>query len=136
MLTTSSLARVAAEAAPADRVALERYRPNIVIETPGLTAFAENDWRGKRLRIGDTLELALDIPTPRCAIPMLAYADEPAAMGAVVAVNRLNRIPIPELGEGLFPVSASLRLSRRSARCVAATLSAWGIEPRSRPIGR
>lgn len=103
VLTTSSLAHIAEAAAPKDRVALERYRPNIVVETPGLAPFAENDWQGRRLRIGDALELALDIPTPRCAIPMLAYADEPAATGAVAAVNKLNRIPIPLLGEGLFP---------------------------------
>ena len=102
VLTTSSLTRVA-EAAPGDRIALERYRPNIVVETPDLPPFAENGWQGRRLRIGGTLELALDIPTPRCAIPMLAYADEPAATGAVAAVNSLNRIPIPLLGEGLFP---------------------------------
>lgn len=102
VLTTSSLARVAA-AVPDEAIALERYRPNIVVETPGLAAFAENGWRGRLLRIGDALTLRLDIPTPRCAIPMLAYADQPAAKGAVAAVNRLNRVEIPELGPGLFP---------------------------------
>lgn len=102
ILTSASLARVA-EAVPDQPIALERYRPNIVIETPGLPPFAENDWRGRVLRIGPDLVLRLNIPTPRCAIPMLAYADIPAAPGAVAAVARLNRAEVPELGPGTFP---------------------------------
>ncbi len=102
LLTASSLARIV-DAVPNEQIALERYRPNIVLETPGLAPFAENDWRGRRLRVGRHLELRLDIPTPRCAVPMLAYADKPAAKGAVAAVNTLNRVEIPELGPGLFP---------------------------------
>ena len=102
VLTSASLARIA-EAAAGEPIALERYRPNIVIETPDLAPFAENEWRGRVMRIGQNLVLRMDIPTPRCAIPMLAYADVPAAPGAVSTVARLNRAEVPELGPGTFP---------------------------------
>ena len=45
VVTTSTLAHVGAEAV--------RYRPNLVLDTPGGLPFAENDWPGRELTVGD-----------------------------------------------------------------------------------
>ncbi len=90
-------------AAPAASIAAERYRPNIVIETPSSKMFAENEWVGRRLRIGDHVGIEVIAPTPRCAVPMLAHGALPHSREAVAAVNALNKIEFPLLGPGTFP---------------------------------
>jgi uncharacterized protein len=50
LFTTAALARINTLAPGAADVV--RYRPNIVIDTPGC-GFPENDWPGRTLRIGD-----------------------------------------------------------------------------------
>lgn len=67
LLTTASLA--AAEAAhPAGTWSVHRFRPSILVDTPGLTGFAENDWVGATVQIGKTA-LSVTMPTIRCTLP-------------------------------------------------------------------
>jgi uncharacterized protein YcbX len=83
-----------------------RYRPNLVVETPpGTPAFAENDWVGRELHIGDpddpTTVLQIAKPTPRCAVPTLEHGPLPRAPHAVRALMTANRVDVP--GSGVLP---------------------------------
>jgi uncharacterized protein YcbX len=83
-ITTATLERVGVEAL--------RYRPNLVIATPpGYPPYAENDWTGKQLAVGET-RLRVLKPTSRCAVPTLRHGSlppAPQALGTLVAENRV-----------------------------------------------
>ncbi|QQD18813.1 MOSC N-terminal beta barrel domain-containing protein [Spongiibacter nanhainus] len=65
ILTTASLKHMHSLNPEADWH-VERFRPNIVIETePGITGLAEQDWVGSTLRIGST-EIQCHDTAPRC----------------------------------------------------------------------
>lgn len=83
--------------APESSFAVERYRPNVVIDGP-LAPFAENDWTGLTLRLGDELTTAVLLPTMRCIMTTLAQADLPRDAGVLRTVARHNRVEIPGLG--------------------------------------
>jgi len=102
LVTTASLAALSS-AAPDATISVERYRPNLVIETTASTAFVETQWIGRRIRIGQFVELEIIAPTPRCAVPMLSHGVLPASPSAVRTVNELNRVEFPLLGPGRFP---------------------------------
>jgi MOSC domain-containing protein len=89
IITSSTLEHVGAESI--------RYRPNIVLDTPGGAPFAENDWAGSELRVGE-VRLRVAIPTPRCAVPTLEHGDLPRRPQAVQALLRENRIDVPGFG--------------------------------------
>jgi uncharacterized protein len=102
LMTTASLEAIRA-AAPDASIAAVRYRPNLVIETLPSMAFAENDWIGHQIRIGDSVRLEVIAPTPRCAVPMLVHGSLPFSREAVAGVNKLNQVEFPMLGPGTFP---------------------------------
>jgi uncharacterized protein len=102
LVTTASLAALSS-AAPDATISVKRYRPNLVIETVASTAFVETQWIGRRIRIGQFVELEIIAPTPRCAVPMLSHGVLPASPSAVRTVNELNRVEFPLLGPGRFP---------------------------------
>ena len=89
--------------APLATISAERYRPNLVIETTSSRAFAENEWVGRRLLIGQSVELEIIAPTPRCAVPLLSHGALPVSSAAVSGVNKLNRVEFPLLGPGQYP---------------------------------
>jgi MOSC domain-containing protein len=89
VITSSTLAHVGVESV--------RYRPNVVLETPGGEPFAENDWTGRELTLGD-VTLRVLIPTPRCAVPTLAHGELPRRPDAVRTLLRENRIDVPGFG--------------------------------------
>ena len=102
LMTSASLDATRA-AAPAASIHAERYRPNIVIETPASEVFAENQWVGRRLRLGQHVSIEVIAPTPRCAVPMLVHGALPHSREAVAVVNKLNKIEFPPLGPGTYP---------------------------------
>lgn len=74
LLTSASLAAMRAIEPEADWD-VRRFRPNFLIATaPGLTGLVENDWIGRRLRIG-TVELEVSAPTPRCGMTVRPQAE-------------------------------------------------------------
>jgi hypothetical protein len=76
----------------------ERYRPNIVIETPGQAGFPENDWLGRELRLGAELVVRVIARTPRCAVPTLAHGGLPRNTDALRVPAALNRVAaMPDL---------------------------------------
>ncbi len=85
------------ELEPASRFAVQRYRPNIVIDAPS-EPFAENGWSGADLRFGDVLTATVLIPTMRCIMTTLAQGDLPRDTEVLRTVTRHNRIELPGLG--------------------------------------
>jgi uncharacterized protein len=92
LVTSATLERVGAE--------MIRYRPNVVLDTPHGVPFAENDWTGHVISMGQVL-LRVVLPTPRCAVPTLAHGSLPTRTGAVRALLEDNRIVVP--GHGRQP---------------------------------
>lgn len=92
LITTATLERIGVEAV--------RYRPNVVIQASTVEAFAENDWVGREIVIGD-VRLRGILPTPRCSVPTLEHGDLPREPRAVRPLLTDNRIDVP--GFGVLP---------------------------------
>ena len=93
VLTTTSIASLA-DADPELLLDIRRFRPSLVVETPELTGFPENDdWAGATLRIGsdDGVEIEIGVPTPRCIMTTVAQGDLPRQPGILQALARINR---------------------------------------------
>lgn len=74
MITTASMRYMASKNSEATWD-IRRFRPNFYIETAsGLNGLVENDWTGKKLRIGATT-LQVTVPTPRCGMTVQPQAD-------------------------------------------------------------
>ncbi len=95
VLTTTSMATLAA-AAPDVTIDVRRFRPSILLDTPDLTGFPENDWTGRTLTIGtgdDAVEITMGDPAPRCIMTTVAQGDlprEPGVLKAIAAENKLT----------------------------------------------
>lgn len=90
LLTTASLTALAA--ADPDLVIDERrFRPSMVIDTPTLSGFAENDWGGRTLTVGDAVITAGD-PAPRCVMTTVSQPDLPRQPGVLQAIAEHNRL--------------------------------------------
>jgi len=90
VITTATLEHIGTEA--------ERYRPNLVIATPpGYPAYAENEWTGRTLVVGDARLRGIG-PTPRCVIPTLEHGSLPRDPGALRTPAAENRVPALDMG--------------------------------------
>jgi uncharacterized protein YcbX len=96
-ITTASLKRVA-EVAIAKAPEPARFRPNIMIDSVGLDAFAENGWEGALISVGRDLRLRVAFPTPRCAVPTLAHGAITPDPRLTVEIGKLNRAPVLDMG--------------------------------------
>jgi hypothetical protein len=87
LLTDATLRRLA-KLAPASRVDVRRFRPNLVVATPdGVEDFVEAGWVGKRLRIGGA-ELSVPAGCPRCVMITHGFDDLPRDPGLMRTVVR------------------------------------------------
>lgn len=87
LLSSATLARLQ-KLAPASRVDVRRFRPNLLVTTPdGVDDFAELGWIGKRLRIGEA-ELSVPAACPRCVMISHAFDDLPKDPGLIRTVVR------------------------------------------------
>lgn len=76
LLTTASLAYMSTRN-PQARWDVRRFRPNFLLETGAIhPALAEQDWVGKRIRLGET-ELTVSAPTPRCGMTVRPQGELP-----------------------------------------------------------
>jgi uncharacterized protein len=94
---TSATLRHLGELEPGSKFAVERYRPNIVIDG-SIEPFAENGWTGANLRFGGALTASVLIPTMRCIMTTLAQRDLPRDNEVLRTLARHNRVEIPGLG--------------------------------------
>jgi uncharacterized protein YcbX len=76
LLTTSTLDALRA-LHPQGRFEPRRFRPNLIVSTPDIEGFAENEWIGKTIQIGSTVRLKITGPCPRCVMTTLAQDDLP-----------------------------------------------------------
>ena len=94
VLTTSSLASIAATD---DELVVDpsRFRPSILLDTPGLEGFPENEWNGRTLTVGtgdDAVSITVGEPAPRCIMTTVAQGDLPRQPGVLQAIATENRI--------------------------------------------
>ncbi|MGY1643308.1 MOSC domain-containing protein [Geodermatophilus sp. SYSU D00703] len=90
VLTTATLDRLR-ELYPQGRFEVRRFRPNIVVGTPDdVDGFAENDWIGSTLRIGDRVRLSITEACPRCVMTTLSQGDLPKDSGILRAAAQHN----------------------------------------------
>lgn len=94
LVTTASLDRLRS-LHPAGRIEPRRFRPNIVVATgPDTSGFAENDWVGRKLAIGEHVRLRVTMGTDRCNMPTLAQADLPKDSRILRTVARYNNMQV------------------------------------------
>jgi MOSC domain-containing protein len=98
-LVTTGTTRRLTELAPATRFDPQRFRPNIVVDTPE-TGFVETDWVGRTLTIGE-VQLAVSMTVPRCVMTTLAQEDVPADRAVLRTITKHNAID-PGIG-GAYP---------------------------------
>jgi hypothetical protein len=93
LLTTATLDTLRS-LSPGTRFEPRRFRPNIVVESPaGVEGFAENEWPGKVLAIGDEVRIKVMMPTIRCVVTTLAQDDlprDPAVLKTAAQHNSAN----------------------------------------------
>lgn len=64
-----------------------RFRANIIVEP--VAAFGEEDWIGRRIRVGEVV-LQVTMASTRCVMVDASTADLPAQPGNLAAIGRLN----------------------------------------------
>ena len=76
VVTSASLRTLARLSRDSD-VDVRRFRPNVLVETPDdADGFPEADWLGKRLTLGDGVELEVVAPCPRCVMVTRTIGDD------------------------------------------------------------
>lgn len=100
LLTTGSLAWLR-EALPAAAIDARRFRPNLVIESPGMDAI-EQSWIGKRLRVGD-VELRVRGATERCGMTAFAQDELPKAPEVLRHITRCAALKFGVYAQVLAP---------------------------------
>lgn len=98
LLTTSTLAALRS-AYPGGCFDTRRFRPNIVVESGGQAGFVENNWVGRKIRVGDDILLDVLIPCPRCVMTTLPQGDLPQDSGILKTAARQNTVMIGPLNQ-------------------------------------
>jgi len=88
LITTSTIAAIEQQAEL--QLDAARFRPNILVETPGLPPFAEDAWIGKALQIGNEAAVHVYLPDVRCAMINLDPENGAANSAVLKAVVKLN----------------------------------------------
>jgi len=97
LITTATLRRLAAEY-PGGQFAIQRFRPNLVVECGEVSGFVENSWAGRTLAIGPDLVLNVSIPCPRCVMTTLPRTDLPLDPGILRTAAQLNKLDLGDFG--------------------------------------
>ena len=92
LLTTSTLGALG-DHRPESRFDERRFRMNVVVDTstPG---FVENEWLTRTVRLGDTAEIVVALPDPRCVMTTLGQEDLPADRDVLRSIAQHNRLEI------------------------------------------
>jgi uncharacterized protein len=94
LLTTATIDRLRA-LYPQGRFEARRFRPNIVVYTPEQEqGFAENDWVGRTVTIGDNVRLTITEPCPRCVMITLPQGDLPKDSGILRTAAQHNSVNV------------------------------------------
>src|SRR5699024_3093141 len=82
------------------RIEARRFRPNLVIETPDVEGFVEDEWIGKTIAIGQEVQLKIVQQTKRCVMTTLEQGDLPKDPNVLRTLAQKN--------EGYFGVYAEI----------------------------
>ena len=94
LLTTATMDRLRA-LHPPGRFEVRRFRPNIVVSTgPDEQGFAEDDWIGHTVLIGDRARLRITGPCGRCVMTTLPQGDLPKDSGILRAAAQHNHVNV------------------------------------------
>lgn len=74
LVTDRAMASLA-RSTPGSAIAVDRFRPNLVIESRSALDYPENEWTGRHLRIGDQVVLRVTDPCPRCVMTTLPQGE-------------------------------------------------------------
>jgi uncharacterized protein YcbX len=96
VVTSATLDRLG-ELEPASVFSARRFRPNVLVDTGGARGFAENEWVGNTLALGD-VRASIFLSAPRCVMTTLPQVELPKDAGVLRAIARHNRFDIPGLG--------------------------------------
>lgn len=88
LMTTESLATLE-QSAPEQAYHVDRFRPNLLVETGSDDPFPERSWLGQTLRIG-TVELEITMNCPRCVMTTHGFRDLPKDPGIMRTLVREN----------------------------------------------
>jgi uncharacterized protein YcbX len=88
LVTTATLAAVAA--AHGRPVVSGRLRPNVVVDTGPATGLVEDAWIGRRVSLGDEVELEVRCGMTRCVMVELAQVTLPRERGLLRTIVGLN----------------------------------------------
>jgi hypothetical protein len=73
---------------PESRFDVRRFRPNFLVSsTDGEVAFPEQEWRGRKLQIGDAV-VQITVECPRCVMVTHGFGDLPKDPGVMRALVR------------------------------------------------
>lgn len=93
ILTTSTLEHLH-ELYPQGHFEVRRFRPNMVIDTTGLSGFVENGWIGRNLRVGASVRLEVTRGCPRCVMTTLPQPDLPRDPGILKTAAKYNEVNV------------------------------------------
>jgi uncharacterized protein len=94
MVTTATLDRLRS-LYPAGRFEPRRFRPNIIVATgPEGSGFAENDWVGRVVAIGDSVRLRVFMACGRCVMTTLPQFDLPKDSGILRTAAQHNNAAV------------------------------------------
>jgi uncharacterized protein YcbX len=94
VLTTATLERLH-ELYPQGEMAIRRFRPNIVIDTSDAAAgFVENEWVGRRLHVGEQVQLSVSEACSRCVMITLPQGGLPKDTGILRTVAQHNNVHV------------------------------------------
>jgi uncharacterized protein YcbX len=80
---------------PKGQIEARRFRPNLVVGTvPELVGFAEGDWSGREVSVGNEVRLKVTGPCGRCVMTTLAQGDLPRDIGVLRTAARYNKAQI------------------------------------------
>ena len=88
LLSRTSLASMQA-ARPESQFDSRRFRPNLLLELDEQAGYPENEWVGKRVKLGEVvLDVAMECP--RCVMTTHAFADLPKDAGVMRTLVKEN----------------------------------------------
>jgi uncharacterized protein YcbX len=94
LLTTATIDRLRA-LYPPGRFEVRRFRPNIVVSTgPEEEGFAEQDWIGHTVAIGNRARLRITGPCSRCVMTTLPQGDLPKDSGILRTAAQHNHVNV------------------------------------------
>ena len=103
LVTTATIDRLRA-LYPQGRFEVRRFRPNIVVSTgPDEQGFAEDDWIGHSVMVGDQVRLRVTGACARCVMTTLQQGDLPKDTGILRTAAKHNHVNVGVYADVIVP---------------------------------